>query len=88
MIHADGQIHVGRPLPNTGAHCRGRNRNSIGVCVVGNNTDPEQKWLPVQVTSLLDLMDAVRLLWPDIYICGHRDLASTQCPGIDVAGIE
>lgn len=87
VVEGDGEIKIGRPLPDTGAHVRSRNRNAIGICVVGNNTDSFQRWLPLQIAVLLDLIKAVRLLWPDIKICGHRDLASTQCPGLDVAGL-
>ena len=36
MIQRDGGIHVGRPIHEAGAHTRGQNTNSIGICLTGN----------------------------------------------------
>ena len=30
-----GQIHKGRDIAKMGAHCKGQNRNSIGICYCG-----------------------------------------------------
>lgn len=87
IITADGKIHVGRPLPQMGAHARGKNRTSIGICVCGNNTDPAERWNQNQIDALIRLIEAIRLLWPEIRVCGHRDVSATLCPGIDVAGL-
>ena len=35
VIYLDGSVHVGRPLHKSGAHCKGQNKNSIGICYVG-----------------------------------------------------
>ncbi|WP_337632460.1 N-acetylmuramoyl-L-alanine amidase, partial [Prevotella sp.] len=35
IIYLDGSIHFGRPVEQAGAHCKGHNANSIGVCYVG-----------------------------------------------------
>ncbi len=32
----DGMVEEGRKLPFTGAHARGANEDSIGICLVGN----------------------------------------------------
>lgn len=37
-ITRDGEIHAGRPLEQVGAHCRGHNRHSIGICYEGGLT--------------------------------------------------
>ena len=34
-ITRDGQVHEGRPVWQVGAHCKGHNRHSIGVCYEG-----------------------------------------------------
>lgn len=34
-IDWDGDIHILRPINKPGAHCKGRNRYSIGICVLG-----------------------------------------------------
>jgi hypothetical protein len=50
-IELDGTIKKGRDIDKTGAHCKGHNRNSIGICYCGGvalaKTLP-----PVEVTRL------------------------------------
>lgn len=87
VILGNGKLRVGRPLPTTGAHAKGKNSTSIGVCVTGNNTKPGQEWTPVQIATLTELKEACELLWPGIEVCGHRDVGSTQCPGLDAAAV-
>ena len=35
VVYLDGSVHEGRPLAQVGAHCRGHNAHSVGVCYVG-----------------------------------------------------
>ena len=35
VIPTDGTVEPGRPEEMTGAHCKGHNRHSIGVCYIG-----------------------------------------------------
>lgn len=90
VILGNGKLRVGRPLPTTGAHAKGKNSTSIGVCVVGDNTKSGQEWHPVQIATLEQVMDACLLLWPGIELCGHRDVMApgyTECPGLDVRAL-
>lgn len=85
IVLADGRIEQGRPLPYRGAHARGANHDSIGICLVGNNPQPDNSWTPEQVESLRRFWDAAQVLYPGIELYGHRDVASgTECPGLDV----
>lgn len=87
VILGNGKLRVGRALPTTGAHAKGKNATSIGVCVVGNNTKDGQHWAVEQRATLRKVVAACRLLWPDIKVCGHRDVMApgyTECPGVDV----
>ena len=43
VITEDGTIHEGRHINTSGAHCRGHNANSIGVCVTGNTNNEKPK---------------------------------------------
>lgn len=36
VVYLDGSVHEGRPLAQVGAHCRGHNAHSVGVCYVGD----------------------------------------------------
>ena len=81
----NGTVQTGRPLPKRGAHARGANSDSIGVCLVGNNLDSDQRWTPEQIDSLHRIWGACEILFPGIQLYGHRDvLSSTSCPGLDV----
>lgn len=72
---------VGRPLSIKGAHARGHNHDSIGICVIGNyNIDfvPEKHF--EQAAKLCaSLCIVFGLTANNVY--GHRDFASTDCPG-------
>ena len=87
VILSNGRLRVGRPLPQTGAHARGVNSTSIGICVVGNNLKAGQEWTEAQWKTVRQVVSACSLLWPRIKVCGHRDVMApgyTECPGIDI----
>ena len=35
VIYLNGSIHAGRPKNKIGAHCKGHNTISIGICYIG-----------------------------------------------------
>lgn len=85
VITGDGKTHACRNLSKQGAHAPKVNPISWAVCVVGDNTKPDQSWVTAQEHSLLTLIDAVEFLIPDIQILGHRDTGeATLCPGLDI----
>lgn len=88
VIHADGTTHIGRPIHEMGAHCLGFNEDSIGICVVGDNTKPGANWTWHQMLELTVLCGAWRTLIPRIKIAGHKDYnPGTACPGVDIKDI-
>lgn len=78
-ITRDGKIYKGRDINKVGAHCIGRNNDSIGIALEGNFeiTNPTNE----QMISLLRLS----LMLLDCYgidnIGLHKDFNSTDCPG-------
>lgn len=81
VITKDGEVHVGRPLQQVGAHCKGRNKESIGICLTGKS-----KFTPSQFISLgivcKELMDAFGLQLNDIF--PHRKFSEFKtCPNFD-----
>ena len=87
IIEADGSVLDGRKIQRQGAHARGSNADSIGVCVVGNNTVPEFCWTVRQCNSLASVILYYHDLYPLMVVMGHQDApgASTLCPGLDIA---
>jgi N-acetylmuramoyl-L-alanine amidase len=88
LVKLNGDIQRGRPIDVVGAHCYGYNSTSIGVCFVGGMSKDMSEMLdtrtPAQKKSLELLLGALLRMYPDAELCGHRDLSSTDCPGIDV----
>ncbi len=41
----NGEIQVGRPLEKSGAHARGANADSIGICMVGTTEFTEEQFI-------------------------------------------
>jgi hypothetical protein len=75
----DGIIEVGRPIEKAGAHCKGRNSNSIGVCLIGNNLFSANQ-LYVAIPTLIKMIDPEGKL----EIHGHNEFSSKTCPNIDI----
>ena len=74
-----------RPLEKIGAHAKGYNRNSIGVCYEGGIRDgaPADTRTDAQRESLASLLVALVCAFPEAKIIGHRDLS----PDLDGDGI-
>lgn len=82
VVRRSGVIEVGRLLDVTGAHVRGHNRGSIGICWVGRDR-PTVK----QYKSLLELATALtrlyKLPWDTVF--GHTELDPMKtCPNLDM----
>ena len=78
VIKQDGTEEVGRPLSEIGAHVKGFNRNSIGIVYVGGlNADgkPQDTRTEAQKKALRFRLMALKQLFPDAKIVGHRDLS-------------
>ena len=97
VIYRDGSIHKGRANSEIGAHCKGDNATSIGVCCVGvGDALPVGAGYMTQaiwdglLTLVRQLMSAYSI--PITWVVGHRERPSGReqgktCPGFDVAVI-
>ena len=77
-IRRSGAIIPLRPLEQIGAHARGYNRSSYGVCYEGGLDDmghPADTRTAEQRTALLQLLEHLHTLAPQATILGHRDLS-------------
>ena len=91
VIPTDGTIECGRPEQLPGAHCRGHNRHSIGVCYIGGLSPdghaPADTRTPAQSTALRRLILQLRVRYPTARVVGHCDLdpRKPHCPGFPAA---
>jgi len=88
VVLLDGTVESGRPLAQEGAHCKGRNGTSIGICYIGgvdNRGKPKDTRTPKQKSALLDLCKEMLVKYPSITkISGHNQYAAKACPSFDV----
>ena len=86
VVELDSSIKEGRNEEISGAHCRGQNSNSIGVCYVGGSDaegKPKDTRTPDQKEALAKLLSDLKDKYPDANIYGHRDFANKACPSFD-----
>lgn len=85
FIKSDGQVQVGRPVEQVGAHVKNHNRDSIGICLHGRHNFTEKQFNALK-SLLFDLIRQFDLTTNDVY--GHRDFDSKKtCPNFDVKRI-
>jgi hypothetical protein len=89
VIRRNGALEHGRDLAIAGAHAKGFNRNSIGICLIGGvdvNNKPENNFTDAQMTTLRGYLDTMSEVFPESVIMGHRDLHGVKkaCPCFDV----
>lgn len=87
LIKVDGTIEHGRPLFMQGAHVKGCNDKSIGVCYVGGLDDKGEfadTRNDQQRASLWALLIHLKHRFPKATIVGHHDLNRYKaCPCFD-----
>lgn len=87
LVYLDGTVHEGRPIEVAGAHCRGQNKNSIGIAYVGGIDKKHFKAKDTrtkeQKEALEDILNYFKVLHPEIEIFGHNDFSSKDCPSFD-----
>lgn len=80
VIGEGGNIEKGRPDYWRGAHCKGFNHCSIGICMVGID-----EFSPEQLRNCEIILVGLLNKFPNAEVVGHRDLdPSRDCPGFDV----
>lgn len=89
VIRRDGAIETGRPEEEAGAHCAGKNADSIGICLAGGSAPdgktPEENYTDAQWDALLDLTERLKFRYPKAEVRGHNDFTDKKtCPNFDV----
>ena len=85
VIRRDGTIENGRDVSKTGAHARGNNKDSIGVCLVGGRGDPVANFTAPQYLALISLCKRLQNEYNRPTFSGHYQLDSGKtCPNFNV----
>ncbi len=87
VIKRDGSIEDGRPIEKTGAHVRGHNTGSIGICIVGGvdeYMEAEENFTDEQWRSLRNLLKICKADYKRATIHGHNEFSHKACPSFDV----
>ena len=92
VILIDGSIEAGRMINKCGAHTKGLNCSSIGICYIGgveSERNEKGKYAAKdtrtlkQKETLLELLLVLRKMYPEAKIHSHRDFAAKACPSFD-----
>jgi len=89
VIRRDGTIEDGRPITAPGAHARGFNHISIGICLIGgvesDKKTPEANYTHAQWEALEAQIRDLLIIHPEATVIGHRDLPKVNkaCPSFD-----
>ena len=87
-ITRNGTVSQTRNLQLAGAHAKGYNQHSVGVCYEGGldaDGKPADTRTARQKQALLELLTSLKGMFPDAQILGHRDLPGVKkaCPCFD-----
>lgn len=86
VVRLDGTIENGRPVEQIGAHCKGHNAHSIGICYIGGrkNGKHEDTRTEKQKESLLQLISKLKSKYGVSKVVGHCNYNRNKaCPCFD-----
>jgi len=90
VVRRDGTVEKGRPDDKAGAHAKGYNHFTLGVCLVGGidkDGKPENNFTDAQWLALTKLLVELALKHHSIdAIVGHNELPNVKkaCPSFNV----
>jgi len=89
VVDIHGCISGGRAIDKPGAHVKGHNKDSVGVCYIGGmDTDmkPKDTMTEEQEHAIRELIYALRMVTDnDISLHGHNEFSSKACPSFKVS---
>jgi len=86
IVTLNGTLEKGRPEHIQGAHAKGFNKNSIGLCYVGGvdeDMKPKDTRTEGQKGTIKCILEDLKGRYPNAEIIGHRDVSSKACPSFD-----
>lgn len=89
VVKLDGTIESGRPLHRVGAHVKGHNDDSIGICYVGGLDaagGPKNTLNLLQRDSIQRICYALCIAFNQSFeLHAHNEYSNKACPSFDVA---
>lgn len=82
FIKKNGELQTGRFEDEIGAHCKGHNSTSIGVCLSGKTAFTEQQY-DTAVLLVKNIMERYKLTEKDIY-CHYQFDSFKTCPNFKI----
>ena len=84
VIRRNGVVEEGRDKDAVGAHVRGYNQVTLGICLVGG-WKGKFDFTKAQMAALEALIGSLLLVYKHATVRGHRDYNKNKdCPGFDV----
>ena len=86
IVTLNGTLEKGRPEHIQGAHAKGFNKNSIGLCYVGGvdeDMKPKDTRTEGQKGTIKCILEDLKGRYPNAEIIGHRNVSSKACPSFD-----
>lgn len=82
-IRRSWEAVLGRRLSKQGAHCKGKNEEAIGICVLGNYDvmEPEAR-MYIELSELCIVL-CMSFNIPAGEIYPHSEFAEKSCPGVN-----
>jgi len=91
IIRRDGRLEPGRHLGVPGAHVKGFNQRSVGICMVGGISPQggsENNFTSEQWNTASIVQHFLETLYPDAETVGHKDLNDGKdCPCFDARSV-
>lgn len=90
VILLDGTVQEGRPIEQPGAHCKGINARSIGICYIGglsaDGKTPKDTRTTAQKAAMHALVERLAAQYglTASQIHGHNEYAAKACPSFNV----
>ncbi|MCH5326927.1 MAG: N-acetylmuramoyl-L-alanine amidase [Duncaniella sp.] len=89
VIDRYGVVHKGRSVEKIGAHTKGQNARSIGICLIGGmdaeNKRPKDTRTPAQRVALVNLVKELKATYGEnVTVHGHNEFAAKACPSFNV----
>lgn len=81
FIQTTGKLEKGRGPFEVGAHCKGHNADSIGICLAG-----KKYFSNYQFDALKMLLELLKISFPDAELYGHNELDKDgkTCPNFNL----